>query len=163
MTASIKTIAIFLRPFRLPNFDETLPAGEYEIETQLHEPLDWIEPGTWASSVLVRLHPRASYPGLERTLSVPLADLEHAAARDKLTGKALMDYFLEEMLADPMIRLVMQADGVDESELRDLFLVRSQAVRDEAAETRPPGESRQRKEAGDTGTQPGSARPGTGE
>ncbi|MFD2815838.1 hypothetical protein ACFSYD_18030 [Paracoccus aerius] len=42
-------------------------------------------------------------------------------AKDKLTGKALTDFFLEEMLADPMIRLVMEADGVGEAELRDLY------------------------------------------
>jgi hypothetical protein len=143
MTASIKTTAVFLRPFQLPSFNETLPPGEYEIETQLLEPADWIEPGTWTSSVLVRLHPRASHPGLGRTLTVPLADLEHAVARDKLTGKALTDYFLEEMLADPMIRLVMQADGVDESELRELHAPRSgrtQAERsDLAARNEPRG------------------------
>ena len=42
-------------------------------------------------------------------------------AKDKLTGKALTDFFLEEMLADPMIRLVMKADGVEEAELRSLY------------------------------------------
>jgi hypothetical protein len=121
LTASIKTTAVFLRPFELPSFNETLPPGEYEIETQLPESVDRLKPYTWRSSVLVRLHPRASHPGLSRTLTVPLAELERAAAMDKLTGKALTDFFLEEMLADPMIRLVMQADGVDESELRDLY------------------------------------------
>lgn len=124
MTTSIKTTAIFLRPFQLPSFNETLPPGEYEIETQLLEPVDWSEPGAWTSSVLVRLHPRGSHPGLSRTLTVPLAELEHAVAKDKLTGKALTDFFLEEMLADPMTRLVMQADGVAESDLRDLYLPR---------------------------------------
>jgi hypothetical protein len=121
MTTSIKTTAVFLRPFQLMSFDETLPSGEYEIETQLLEPVDWIEPGTWTTSVLVRLHPLDAHPGLSRTLTVPLAELENAAARDKLTGKALTDFFLEEMLADPMIRLVMQADGVAEQDLRDLY------------------------------------------
>lgn len=87
----------------------------------LLEPLDWLEPGTWQSSVLLRLHPRETHPGLSRTLTVPLADLDRAVARDKLTDKPLADYFLEEMLADPMIRLVMQADGVAESELRTLY------------------------------------------
>ena len=128
MTTSIKATAVFLQSFQLPSFDETLPAGEYEIETQLLEPVDWIEPGTWASSVLVRLHPRSSHPGLSRTLTVPLAELEHAVAKDKLTGKALKDFFLEEMLADPMIRLVMQADGVAESDLRDHFSPRADRI-----------------------------------
>ena len=35
MTIAIKTTAVFLRPFQLPSFNETLPPGEYEIETQV--------------------------------------------------------------------------------------------------------------------------------
>ncbi|GGD28829.1 hypothetical protein [Sinisalibacter lacisalsi] len=125
MTSTIKTRAIFAQSFELAGFDETLPAGEYEIETDLLELPDRIEPGDWTSSVRVRLHPRASHPGLARTLTVPLADLEQAVARDKLTGKTLTDFFLEEMLADPMIRLFMRADGVDEAEIRELYVGRT--------------------------------------
>lgn len=125
MTSAIKTTAIFLQPFELASFNETLPAGEYEIETLLPDPVDWIEPGNWTSSVLVHLHPRASHPGLSRTLTVPLTELERAIAKDKLSGKALTDFFLEEMLADPMIRLVMQADGVSEAEVRGAYLGRN--------------------------------------
>ena len=163
MTASIKTTAVFLRPFQLPSFNETLPPGEYEIETQLLEPVDWIEPGTWTSSVLVHLHPRASHPGLGRTLTVPLADLEHAVAKDKLTGKALTDYFLEEMLADPMIRLVMQADGVDENELRDLHSAPPQVSHKGALETRSAAPPREWTETEDIGPRAGRVRPGIGE
>lgn len=121
MTPTIKTTAVFAQAFELPSFNETLPAGEYEIEAERLEPVDRIEPGSWTSSVHVRLHPRASHPGLTRTLTVPLAELERAVAKDKLTGKALTDFFLEEMLADPMVRLVMKADGVSEAHLRDLY------------------------------------------
>ena len=163
MTASIKTTAVFLRPFQLPSFNEILPPGEYEIETQLLEPVDWIEPGTWTSSVLVRLHPQASRPGLSRTLTVPLAELEHAVAKDKLTGKALTDFFLEEMLADPLIRLVMQADGVAESDIRNLYPAQSDG--------RHNGQDDPRREDGAGGGEDadvasprcGSARPGIGE
>jgi hypothetical protein len=163
MTASIKTTAVFLRPFQLASFNETLPPGEYDIETQLLEPVDWIEPGTWTSSVLVRLHPRASHPGLSRTLTVPLAELEHAVAKDKLTGKALTDFFLEEMLADPMIRLVMQADGVAETELRDLYSV--QHGRKQRGTNDPPKTdgSRGGTVVGDTGGSSEDTRPGIGE
>jgi len=163
MTASIKTTAVFLRPFRLPSFNETLPPGEYDIETQLLEPVDWIEPGTWTSSVLVRLHPRDSHPGLSRTLTVPLAELEHAVAKDKLTGKALTEFFLEEMLADPMIRLVMQADGVAESDLRKLYSTRScegPGGREDPPKTDGPHSGM---DAGDRRPRAGSVRPGTGE
>ncbi|MDU8944085.1 hypothetical protein [Ovoidimarina sediminis] len=163
MNASLKTTAVFLRAFQLPNISETLPAGEYEIETQLLEPLDRNEPGTWTSSVLVRLHPRTSHPGLSRTLTVPLAKLEHAAAKDKLTGEALTDYFLEEMLADPMIRLVMRADGVAEAELRALYTGRSGAGFGESQITRDTVEPFGNDDAGLQGPRMGSARPGTGE
>lgn len=116
-----KTIAVFSRPFTVPGFAETLPAGEYEIETELVSPPDQRDPEAWKASVLVKLHPRVSHPGLARTLTVSLADLDRACARDKLTGKALSDLFLEEMLADPMVRLVMKADGVSEAHLRHLY------------------------------------------
>jgi hypothetical protein len=116
-----KTVAVFSRPFTVPGFAETLPAGEYEIETELVSPPDQVDPEAWKASVLVKLHPRTSHPGLARILTVSLADLDHARARDKLTGKALSNFFLEEMLADPMVRLVMEADGVSEAHLRHLY------------------------------------------
>lgn len=116
-----KTVAVFSRPFTVPGFNETLPAGEYEIETELVSPPDQQDPGAWKASVLVKLHPRISHPGLARTLTVSLADLDHARAKDKLTGKALTDFFLEEMLADPMVRLVMEADGVSAAQMRHLY------------------------------------------
>ncbi|MBW4985948.1 hypothetical protein KZZ07_25755 [Mameliella sp. CS4] len=116
-----KSVAVFARPFNVPGFNETLPAGEYEIETELVSPPDQKDSAAWKASVLVKLHPRISHPGLARALTVSLADIDHARARDKLTGKALSDLFLEEMLADPMVRLVMQADGVSEAQLRHLY------------------------------------------
>ena len=116
-----KKVAVFDRPFNLPGFDETLPAGEYDIETELASPPDHKDPVAWKASVVVHLHPRLSHPGLTRSLSVSLADLDLARARDKLSGKDLSQVFLEEMLADPMVQLVMQADGVSEAQLRHLY------------------------------------------
>jgi hypothetical protein len=116
-----KSIAVFSRPFTIPGLAETLPAGEYEIETELVSPPDQTDPEAWKASVVVKLHPRMSHPGLARTLTVSLAELDHVRARDKLTGRALTDFFLEEMLADPMVRLVMKADGVSEAHLRHLY------------------------------------------
>ncbi|QGX97204.1 hypothetical protein EI983_02485 [Roseovarius faecimaris] len=116
-----KTVAVFDRPFKLPGFDETLPAGEYDIETELASPPDHKDPQAWKASVVVHLHPRLSHPGLTRSLSVSLVDLDHARAKDKKSGKDLSQVFLEEMLADPMVQLVMQADGVSEAQLRHLY------------------------------------------
>jgi hypothetical protein len=163
MTASIKSTAVFLRPFQLPSFSETLPCGEYEIETAFLGAVDWIGPGLRTSSVLVRLHPRASHPGLARTLTVPRADLELALAKDKLTGDALTDYFLEEMLADPLIRLVMQADGVTEQDLRELYAPRSEG-RPTGRTDRPKGSRSTDGTDEDTpGPRSGTARPSIGE
>lgn len=125
-----KTVAVFSRPFTVPGFAETLPAGEYEIETELVSPPDNQDPEAWKASVLVKLHSRIAHPCLARTLTVSLADLDHARARDKLTGRALSDFYLEEMLADPMVRLVMKADGVSEAHLRHLYSGREMAAPD---------------------------------
>jgi hypothetical protein len=163
MTSRIRTTAIFLQPFELASFDEVLPAGDYEIETELMDPVDWIEPGSWTASVLVHLKPRTSHPGLSRTLTVPLTELEDAIANDKLSGKALTDFFLERMLADPMICLVMQADGVSEEEMRGLYTIKSgvePASPEAARETGLAGHARE-----DNKRSPiaGSSRPGIGE
>ncbi|WP_093039078.1 hypothetical protein [Roseovarius azorensis] len=116
-----KTTAVFSRPFTVPGFDETLPAGEYEIETELSSPPSHLNPQAWKASVLVHLNPRISHPGLARSLTLSLVDLDKARAKDKLSGRELSHFFLEEMLSDPMVRLVMQADGVSEAQLRHLY------------------------------------------
>ncbi|MGY6634853.1 MAG: hypothetical protein ACXIU8_14090 [Alkalilacustris sp.] len=124
MTGPIsRTTAIFDRPFSLPGFAEMLPAGEYDLRTEIVAPPDHRDPDRWKAStlVLVRLHARASHPGLARSLTVPLSALEHALGRDKLTGGSLVDFFVEEMLADPMVQLVMRADRVSEAEIRTLY------------------------------------------
>ena len=162
MTSPIRTTVICLQPFELSGFNETLPAGEYDIETELLDPVDWIEPGDWTASVLVHLHPRASHPGLARTLSVPLAVLQRAIAKDKVTGKPLTNFFLEEMLADPMIRLVMQADGVTDGDVRESLRARhtNLSLRDGATPT--PAPSADTEDTSGRGPVPGSLRPGIG-
>jgi hypothetical protein len=163
LTTAIKTTAIFLQSFELASFNETLPAGEYDVETLVPDPADGIEPQNWIASVLVHLHPRASHPGLARVLTVPLAELERAIAKDKLTGKALTDFFLEEMLADPMIRLFMQADGATEAEVRGLYA--GQGYKPSAGDGAPGMVGSLPAIAGHDGLSPrwGSPRPGIGE
>jgi hypothetical protein len=117
----IKSTAVFARPFSLPGFDEMLPAGEYDLETEISAPLDDLDPECWKASVMVQLHARGSHPGLSRSLTVPLSVLDHALARDKLTGSDLVDFFVEEMLADPMVRLVMKADCVSAADIRNIY------------------------------------------
>ena len=103
MTSRIRTTAVFPQPFEITSFDEELPAGDYEIETEFIDPVDWIEPGNWKASVLVHLKPWTSRPDLSRNLTLPLTEMEGVVGKDKLSGKVLIDYFLEEMLDDPLI------------------------------------------------------------
>ncbi|WP_172332480.1 hypothetical protein [Mangrovicoccus sp. HB161399] len=109
MTTTNKTTAVLRRQFQLPSFGETFPPGEYEVETRRPEPADRTDPASWTATVLLRPHSRDHLPGLSRTLAVPLAELEAAAASDTPTAKTLGDFFREEMLADPMIRRAIEA------------------------------------------------------
>ncbi|WP_242652288.1 hypothetical protein [Limimaricola pyoseonensis] len=116
-----KATATFSRAFMFPGFDEMLPAGEYDIETELSAPVDHLSPEDWKASVLIHLHPRETHPGLARSLTVSLADLEFALMLDGLSTQELTLAFLEEMLVDPLVRLLMQADEVSEAELRYFY------------------------------------------
>jgi hypothetical protein len=100
-----RTTVAFARPFDLPGFDEQLPAGDYDIETELSAPPDHRDPARWRASVMVALHSRSSHPGLSRNLTVTLADLDGALARDKLAGKDLATFLLDALLEDPMVRV----------------------------------------------------------
>ncbi len=116
-----RTTVTFDRPFHLPSFGEQLPAGDYDIETELCAPPDHRDPSRWKASVMLVLHARSAHPGLTRNLTVSLADLDGALARDKLTGKDLTTFLLDLLLEDPMVRLVMTADGVSDAQLRHLY------------------------------------------
>ena len=160
---SIKTTAVFLQPFELQSFNATVPAGEYLIESAFREPADGFEQGTRTASVVLHLHPAGSQPGLTRTLTVPLAELQRAVAKDKLTGKALPDFILDEMMADPMIRLVMKADGVAESEIRALYGEQSAQDPDPAEKDGGSAASSDSQGAETKRPRPDSRRPGSGE
>lgn len=149
MTLTSKAIAVFDHPFYVPGFDEMLPAGEYEIETENCAPPDRLDPDAWLASVYVKLHTRASHPGLQRVLTATLADLDHARAMDKASGRDLTDVFLEGMLRDPLVRLVMKADGVSAAQIRHLCSASrgSGSRNDEPDPDRTPKTGTQRDEA----------------
>jgi hypothetical protein len=122
VTTPVRTAAtvVFDRPFRLPTLDEMLPEGPYVVETEVGMPPD-ADPERWRASVLIHLHRANAAPGLARTLTVPLTDLDLALAEDRETGPSLAERLLDEMLADPMVRLVMASDNVTETEIRQLW------------------------------------------
>jgi hypothetical protein len=116
-----RTTTVFVRPFRVPGFDGLLPAGEYLLETELEAPSGFPDPESWKASVLIHLHPKGASPGLARTVTVPLTDLERAQAEDSLSGAPLAEFLLDELLADPMVRLFMASDDVSEDDIRRLY------------------------------------------
>lgn len=112
-----------------------------------------------------RLQPRSLNPGKgpARAPTGRCGSLNDAASRDELPGKGLTEEFLERMLADPMTRLIMTADGVSEAEVRTLYQISDPAAPQGCSQThvsklhlREPGTA-------SPGPQPGSARPGIGE
>jgi hypothetical protein len=116
-----RTTATFVRPFRVPSHNELLPAGKYEVEIEVAPPSEYRDPAEWRASVLIHLQPTVASPGLSRTLTVPLTELERAQQEDRLSGTPLAEFLLEELLSDPMVRTVMASDGVTESEIRRLY------------------------------------------
>lgn len=116
-----KYTVIFLKPFMVGGMKDALPRGKYEIEVESEAPSDDPLPQDGKASVLIHLHSLAESPGLVRTLTIPLSELEFALAQDKLSGQPLAGGHLDRMLADPMVRLIMKSDGVSEAFMRRLF------------------------------------------
>jgi hypothetical protein len=116
--------AVFHQPFRLPGQRETLPPGEYALEVEAAPAFGpgasvlirlAPQPAGPGASVLIHLAPKPAGPGAARTVTVPLADLEAALAAQ------VPPVPLEELLADPMVRLFMASDGVTDDEVRGLY------------------------------------------
>lgn len=116
-----KATVVFGRPFRLPGLDEVLPEGSYLVELDLQMPVGLPEPEEWRASALVHLHRQVASPDLARTLTIPLVDLEQALEEDRESASLLAARLLDEMLADPMVRLIMASDNVTEDQIRQLF------------------------------------------
>jgi hypothetical protein len=116
-----KATVVFARPFRVPGLEEVLPAGEYAVEAEITAPDGVAGPQGGAVSVLIHLHAVPANPGLARTLTIPLADLERALEEDRLSGQPLAEFLLDELLADPLVRLVMASDHVTEGQMRRLY------------------------------------------
>ncbi|MCW1931021.1 hypothetical protein [Pararhodobacter zhoushanensis] len=110
--------AVFERAFTLPGLHETLPAGAYRIETEVTATPWGDASGPARSMVRILLHPRASHPGMVRHLTLSVTALNEALAQDAATKPAHDRAFLDERMADPMVRLVMHADGLSETPLR---------------------------------------------
>lgn len=111
----------FAHSFALPGFDGQLPPGRYEFEVEIDVWRAYAAPTCWKDYILLHLHNPAPEPGMPTTLDVRLTDFESALARDALRGSNAQSAFLDGMLANPLVRLLMEADRVSETELRHLF------------------------------------------
>ena len=79
---SKKTVT-FRRPFVLGGFDEVLPAGAYNVETD-EELLEGISfPAYRRVLTVIHLHPKPGRPGLTQTLTIDPNELDAAVERDR--------------------------------------------------------------------------------
>jgi hypothetical protein len=73
----------FTKPFTLKGFDEELPAGVYQVETDEERIQDVSFPAFRRILTIVHLHPKPGHPGTKQTLSIRPEDLDAALARDQ--------------------------------------------------------------------------------
>jgi len=78
-----KTAVTFASPFVLGDFDEVLPAGIYQVETdeELLEGLSF--PAYRRKSTVIHLHAEAGHPGRMRSLQIDPKELDAALERDQ--------------------------------------------------------------------------------
>ena len=82
-TRTSKKTVTFRRPFVLGGFDEVLPAGRYDVETD-EELLEGISfPVYRRILTLLHLHPKPGRPDLTETLTVDPNELDAALERDR--------------------------------------------------------------------------------
>ncbi len=110
----------FKRPFVLGGFDEELSAGTYSVETD-EELLDGLSfPAYRRILTMIRLHAKSGHPGLTRTLTIDPKELDAALKRDQAAAMPA-EPDLDEMMMEPIVRLLMRRDGLSESEIRDVI------------------------------------------
>ena len=117
MTQSRKGKVTFTRPFVLGAFGGMFPSGDYELEWE-RDILDGMLPDCLRTSVLVPLHVGCGRPGLTQKLTVAWHDLETALAGDLASQERPVVPYLEGMLSESIIRLVMLSDDVSEHKVR---------------------------------------------
>lgn len=82
-TRSSETTITFRRPFTLDGLAETLPAGDYRVETE-EERIEGLSYAAYRRTATVLRLPAASGPvHLTRAMTVDPEDLQAALARDR--------------------------------------------------------------------------------
>lgn len=117
-----KSVAFFLKPFRVPGSDSILPAGTYNITSTLRRPgyTDIPEPGK--VSIRVRLRPRYPHRGQQHTFIMALTHRAGVGTKDMLSGNELAILFFNRMQPDPTVKLLMDPNKSADMQLQHLFL-----------------------------------------
>jgi hypothetical protein len=77
----------FRKPFVLGEFDEVLPAGQYDVETD-EELLEGISfPVYRRILTVIHLHPKTGQPGLTQALTIDPNELDAALKRDQVLAE----------------------------------------------------------------------------
>ena len=83
-----KKTVTFVNPFTLGDFDEVLPPGTYEVETD-EELLEGLSFHAYRRTLtLIHLPAKSGNPGLSRTLTIDPNELDAALKRDAASGTA---------------------------------------------------------------------------
>ena len=84
LTRTTTRTVTFTRPFKLAGFDEVLPAGSYEIETDEIMLQDVSFPVWRRQSAYMRMPAGPGQPGAVQTLTVNPNELDEALYRDRM-------------------------------------------------------------------------------
>lgn len=96
-TRTTKKTVTFRRPFVLGGFDEALPAGTYEVETD-EELIHGISfPVYRRTLTLLRLHTEPGQSTLSETLTIDPNDLDAALRRDRTTIETAVEGYVDQL------------------------------------------------------------------
>lgn len=91
MRTTSKTV-IFANSFTLGDFDEVLPPGSYNVETD-EELLEGLSFRAYRRTLtLIHLPAKSGLPGLSRTLTIDPDELDAALKRDAASGTASLKW-----------------------------------------------------------------------
>lgn len=88
-TRTTKMTVTFRHPFVLDSFDEELPAGDYNVETD-DELLEGISFAAYRRILtVIHLHPKSGRPGVTEALTIDPSELDAALERDRARTEAI--------------------------------------------------------------------------
>jgi hypothetical protein len=95
-TRTIKKTVTFMRPFILGGFDEVLPAGTYDVETD-EELLHGISLPVYRRNLtLFHLHAKPGQSTLSETLTIDPDELDAALKRDQTTAEITVESYVDQ-------------------------------------------------------------------